>query len=42
MQSQAEIVSLRQGEAVIFAVSHRPVRGDRLATKLIQSALLES
>jgi len=29
MQSRAEAVSLRQGEAVIFAVHHRPVRGAR-------------
>ena len=29
MQSRAEVVSLHQGEAVIFAVHHRPVRGGR-------------
>ena len=29
MQSRAEVVALRQGEAVIFAVSHRPVHGAR-------------
>jgi len=29
MQSRAEVVSLQQGEGVIFAVSHRPVRGER-------------
>jgi hypothetical protein len=28
-QSRAEVVSLRQGEAVIFAVHHRPARGSR-------------
>jgi hypothetical protein len=28
-QSRAEIVPLRQGEAVIFAVNHRPVHGTR-------------
>jgi hypothetical protein len=27
MQSRAEVVSLRQGEAVIFPVHHRPVEG---------------
>ncbi len=29
MQSLAEVVPLRQGDAVIFAVQHRPVRGTR-------------
>jgi uncharacterized protein len=29
MQSRAEVVSLGQGEAVIFPVRHRPVRGGR-------------
>jgi hypothetical protein len=29
MQSRAEVVSLEQGDAVIFAVRHRPVRGVR-------------
>ena len=29
MQSRAEVVALRQGEAVIFPVRHRPVRGTR-------------
>jgi hypothetical protein len=29
MQSRAEVVSLMQGEAVIFAVHHRPVQGAR-------------
>lgn len=29
MQSRADVVSLSQGEAVIFAVHHRPVRGAR-------------
>jgi uncharacterized protein len=28
-QSRAEVVPLRQGEAVIFAVHHRPARGAR-------------
>lgn len=29
MQSRASVIPLRQGEAVIFAVHHRPVRGSR-------------
>jgi hypothetical protein len=28
-QSRAEVVPLRQGEAVIFAVNHRPAKGTR-------------
>jgi uncharacterized protein len=29
MQSRAEVVQLRQGDGVVFAVHHRPVRGTR-------------
>ncbi len=29
MQSRPEVVPLRQGEAAIFAVQHRPVQGTR-------------
>ena len=29
MQSRAEVVALRQGDAVVFAVHHRPTRGTR-------------
>ena len=29
MQSRAEVVPLRQGEGVVFAVNHRPVQGTR-------------
>jgi uncharacterized protein len=34
MQSRAEVVPLRQGEGVIFPVSHRPVRGTRGAYRV--------
>jgi hypothetical protein len=29
MQSRAEVVPLRLGDGVVFAVRHRPVRGTR-------------
>jgi hypothetical protein len=30
MQSRVEVVTLRQGEGVLFAVNHRPVHGRRV------------
>src|ERR1700745_1214742 len=34
MQSRAEVVSLKQGDGVIFAVHHRPVQGTRGAYRV--------
>jgi uncharacterized protein len=34
MQSRVEVVPLRQGDGVVFAVSHRPVRGTRGASRV--------
>ena len=34
MQSRAEVVPLRQGDGVVFAVQHRPVRGTRGAYRV--------
>lgn len=34
MQSRVEVVSLAQGDAVIFAVHHRPIRGTRGAHRV--------
>jgi hypothetical protein len=34
MQSRAEVVSLKQGDGVIFAVHHRPVQGSHGAYRV--------
>ena len=34
MQSRAEVISLNQGDGVIFAVHHRPVQGTREAYRV--------
>jgi hypothetical protein len=34
MQSRVEVISLKQGDGVIFAVDHRPVQGSRGAYRV--------